>query len=79
MLPDEPEPPPDEPEPLLDGVEGAAGAAGAAGALAAGVAPLLPPPLLADLLLLELYKSVYQPPPLRMKLPPEICRLAVFS
>lgn len=25
------------------------------------------------------YKSAYQPPPLRMKLPAEICRRAVFS
>jgi hypothetical protein len=25
------------------------------------------------------YKSAYQPPPLRMKLPAEICRWAVFS
>lgn len=71
MLPEEPEPP------LVEGVDGAAGAAGVAGVLAAGVellVELLPP----DLLLLELYRSVYHPPPLRMKLPPEICRLAVF-
>jgi hypothetical protein len=25
------------------------------------------------------YRSAYQPPPLRMKLPAEICRRAVFS
>ena len=74
------EPPPPE-LPPLEGVDGAAGAAaGAAGALGAAEPLLAAPPLEPPaLLLLELYKSVYQPPPFRMKLPPEICRFAVFS
>jgi hypothetical protein len=69
--------PPDEPpEPPDEGVEGADGAAGAAaGADVEGEEDEEPPLLLP----LELYKSEYQPPPLRMKLPPEIWRFAVFS
>lgn len=68
---------------------GVAAGAGAAGA-AAGVEedspplfesdeepllPLLPPELLPD----EEYRSAYQPPPLRMKLPPLMSRCARFS
>jgi hypothetical protein len=77
--PDDPEAPePELDEPESDEVVGAAGA-GAAALFAS-------PPLLAALPLAAFeppdfadeYRSAYQPPPLRMKLPPLIWRLAVF-
>jgi hypothetical protein len=78
--PEPPDPPEDEPlEPAEAPVEGAlVVAAPEAGALAAGVLAVLDD--VSAFLLGELYRSEYQPPPLRMKAPPpEIWRLAVFS